>query len=153
MASDIEQADGGTAPEPIRAKGYGYTVTFGNGVITIDRNHVISAMYGFVKTVVPIGSIVDVSLGKATIFTNGLFCLSVRTMDGDSPLITSAAESRKSPYCAIYIKQREREFRCLYEAIKAALPSNPLPIAYDQTPETLYMRQMRVISAREGKSE
>lgn len=128
------------AMEPIHAKGYGYRVTFNGDMIIIDRKRLVASTYGFAQTVVPLGSIVDVALGKATIFINGLFCLSVRTVEGDSPIIASSAESRKSPYCAIYTKQHEREFRRLYEAVKAALPREPLPIAYDQTPDTLYMQ-------------
>lgn len=153
MAKEIGKTGKEAAAEPIHAKGYGFRVTFNGDMIVIDRNRLVASTYGFAQTVVPLGSIVDVTLGKATIFVNGLFCLSVRTMDGDSPLIASSTESRKSPYCAIYTKQHEREFRRLYEAIKAALPREPLPIAYDQMPETRYMRQMQTIPTREGKAE
>lgn len=104
--------------EPIQAKGYGFRVMFNGDMIVIDRNRLVASTYGFAQTVVPLGSIVDVTLGKATIFVNGLFCLSVRTVDGDSPLIASSTKSRKSPYSAICTKQHEREFRRLYEAIK-----------------------------------
>lgn len=94
----------GMDPAPLRANGYGYTVTLCNDVITIERSKIVMSMYGLARTEIPVGSVVDVSFGKATFFTNGLFCLSMRTLDGDTPILASAAESRKSPYCAIYTK-------------------------------------------------
>lgn len=50
------------------------------------------SMYGLARTEIPVGSVVDVSFGKATFFTNGLFCLSMRTLDGDTPILASAAD-------------------------------------------------------------
>ena len=50
------------------------------------------------------------------------------------------------PYCAIYTKKQEKDFRRLYDAVESMLPVNPLPIAYDQTPESLYMRQLASIA-------
>lgn len=140
MAEEMVRA--GVGSEPIRAKGYGCTVTLCDGVVTIERSRIVASMYGFARTEIPVGSIVDVPLGRATAFTNGLFCLSVRTLDGDTPMLDSASESRKSPYCAIYTKQQEKDFRRLRDAVKSMLPANPLPVAYDQTPESLYMRQL-----------
>ena len=140
MAKDIMKA--GEDSGSIRAKGYGCTVTLCDGVVTIERNKIVASMYGFARTEIPVGSIVDVVPGKATVFANGLFCLSVRTLDGDTPMLGSASESRKSPYCAIYTKKQEKDFRRLYDAVESMLPVDPLPVAYDQTPESLYMRQL-----------
>lgn len=138
MGNDTEMR--GTGACFVHAKGYGYEVTFNGSVIEIKRNRFATMLYGFSTTVVPIGSVVDLSLGKATMFINGLFCLSVRTIDGDTPLIADVPDSRMSPYCAVYTNWQRDRFRRLYEAIGAALPDEALPIAYDQTPETLYMR-------------
>lgn len=93
---------------PIRAKGYGCTVTLCDGVVTIERNKIVASMYGFARTEIPVGSIVDVAPGKATVFANGLFCLSVRTLDGDTPMLGSASESRwrhfwKPPEMAVFL--------------------------------------------------
>lgn len=112
-----EMVRAGVGFEPICARGYGYTVTLCDGVATIERGRIVASMYGFARTEIPVGSIVDVSLGSATVFTNGLFCLSVRTLDGDTPMLDSASESRKSPYCAIYTKKQEKDFRRLYDAV------------------------------------
>lgn len=144
MAEEMVRA--GVGFEPICARGYGYTVTLCDGVVTIERGRIVASMYGFARTEIPVGSIVDVSLGSATVFSNGLFCLSVRTLDGDTPMLGSASESRKSPYCAIYTKKQEKDFRRLYDAVESMLPVNPLPVAYDQTPESLYMRQLASIA-------
>ena len=50
------------------------------------------------------------------------------------------------PYCAIYTKKQEKDFRRLCDAVESMLPVNPLPVAYDQTPESLYMRQLASIT-------
>lgn len=144
IAEEMVRADVGF--EPIYARGYGYTVTLCDGVVTIERGGIVASMYGFARTEIPVGSIVDVAPGKATVFANGLFCLSVRTLDGDTPMLGSASESRKSPYCAIYTKKQEKDFRRLYDAVESMLSVDPLPVAYDQTPESLYMRQLASIA-------
>lgn len=133
----------------MQAKGYGSTVTFDGENITIERNKIVASQYGFDRTVVPLSSVVDVAEVKATLLTNGLFCLSVRTANGDTELIGSAAQSRKSPYCAIYTRSHSDEFKELASQIRAAKPSQAVPIAIDQTDETLYARQMRSIERGE----
>lgn len=127
----------------MQAKGYGSTVTFDGENIIIERNKIVASQYGFNRTVVPLSSIVDVTAGKASLLTNGLFCLSVRTANGDTELIGSAAQSRKSPYCAVYTRAHSAEFEELASQIRAAKPFQAAPIADDQTGDTLYARQMR----------
>ena len=68
MAEEMVRADVGF--EPICARGYGYTVTLCDGVVTIERGGIVASMYGFARTEIPVGSIVDVSPGSATVFTN-----------------------------------------------------------------------------------
>lgn len=133
----------------MQAKGYGSTVTFDGENIIIERNKIIASQYGFDRTVVPLSSIVDVTEGRATLLTNGLFCLSVRTANGDTKLIGSATQSRKSPYCAIYTRSHSDEFKKLASQIRAVKPSQAVPIAIDQTDETRYARQIRSIERGE----
>lgn len=133
----------------MQAKGYGSTVTFDGENIIIERNKIVASQYGFDRTVVPLSSVVDVTEGKASLLTNGLFCLSVRTAHGDTELIGSATQSRKSPYCAIYTRSHSDEFKELAAQIRAIKPSQAVSIAVDQTDETLYARQMRSIARGE----
>lgn len=40
----------GVGFEPICARGYGYTVTLCDGVVTIERGGIVASMYGFART-------------------------------------------------------------------------------------------------------
>lgn len=127
----------------MQAKGYGSVVSFDGQNIVIDRNKLLTAQYGFNQTIIPVTSVVAVNASKATILTNGLFCLSVMTANGPTELITSAAESRKSPYCAIFTKGHAQEFQQLVDEVNAAKPVQAMPILEDQSGDTVYARQMK----------
>lgn len=53
MAEEMVRADVGF--EPICARGYGYTVTLCDGVVTIERGRIVASMYGFARTEIPVG--------------------------------------------------------------------------------------------------
>ena len=55
----------------MQAKGYGSVVSFDGQNIVIDRNKLLTAQYGFNRTVIPVSSVVAVKASKATILTNG----------------------------------------------------------------------------------
>ena len=127
----------------MQAKGYGSVVSFDGQNIVIERNKLVAAQYGFNQTIIPVTSVVAVNASKATILTNGLFCLSVMTANGPTELITSAAESRKSPYCAIFTKGHAQEFQQLVDEVNATKPVQAMPILEDQSNDTVYSRPMK----------
>lgn len=127
--------------ETMKIKGYGATVTFDGETITIDRAKFGNSIVGIEQTVIPMCSVVDVSLGKATLFTNGLFCVSVMLPNGESSrLYTKATQAQITPYSTIYSKQQAKDFERLFEAVKSCIPVNPKPIEHDQTNETKFAR-------------
>ncbi|TPF92562.1 hypothetical protein BW14_08455 [Bifidobacterium sp. UTBIF-68] len=128
--------------ETMEVKGYGATVTFDGETITINRTKFGNSIVGIEKTVIPMSSVVSVSLGKANLFINGLFCVSVMLPNGEtSELYTSATQARLAPYSVIYTKQQSKDFAQLAEAVNACIPSNPTPIEHDQSNETSFAKQ------------
>lgn len=131
----------------MQAQGYGAVVDFDGSSIVIQRNKIMAAQYGFDRTVIPLASVVSANVSKASLFTNGLFCLSIQTESGPTPVIVNAADSRKTPYCAIFTRKHSDEFLQLADAINAAKPVEAMPADDDQSGQTRFAQTERKILA------
>lgn len=116
----------------MEAKGYCSRVKFDGHALTITFNGLQKSTLGMDSAVIPLENIVGVSLKEPSWLTNGVMCVQVMLPDGQiSPIVDSPSVAVGSPYCAIVIKTRQREFEKLISAIEAARPNDPIPADRD----------------------
>lgn len=114
----------------VEAKGYCSRVRFDGDSLIFEFNGMHKSTLGMDSAVIPIESIVDVTMKKSTWMTNGVLCVQVMLPDGQvSEAIDNPALAMDSPYCASIMRTRQSEFDALVAAVGAALPAAPVPAA------------------------
>lgn len=114
----------------VEAKGYCSRVRFDGDSLIFEFNGMHKSTLGMDSAVIPVESIVDVTMKKSTWMTNGVLCVQVMLPDGQvSEAIDNPALAMDSPYCASIMRTRQSEFDALVAAVGAALPAVPVPAA------------------------
>ena len=112
----------------VEAKGYCSRVRFDGDSLIFEFNGMHKSTLGMDSAVIPVASIVDVTMKKSTWMTNGVLCVQVMLPDGQvSEAIDNPALAMDSPYCASIMRTRQGEFDALVAAVGAALPAVPVP--------------------------
>lgn len=135
----------------VEAKGYCSRVRFDGDSLTIEFNGMHKSTLGMDSAVIPVESIVDVTMKKSTWMTNGVLCVQVMLPDGQvSEAIDNPALAMDSPYCASIMRTRQSEFDALVAAVGAALPAVPVPAAQNLFLMTKSARKQTsgIVSAR-----
>lgn len=85
----------------VEAKGYCSRVRFDGDSLIFEFNGMHKSTLGMDSAVIPVASIVDVTMKKSTWMTNGVLCVQVMLPDGQvSEAIDNPALAMDSPYCA-----------------------------------------------------
>lgn len=138
----------------VEVKGYGATVIFDGQNVVIHRQKFMQKLIGFEDTIVPVASITGVGLSKASLLTNGLFCITVRKADGtDTEMFTSAAQAYQSPYSVTVTKKQIEDFDQLSEMIRGVIPEIAVPIPNDQTDKTKFAQQQTAAAEYQAKMQ